>query len=140
MTKSRFINNDGTVYRARRLRRDSTPAEKGLWAVLRGRGLGGWKFRRQQRIGRYTVDFVCQAARLVVEVDGDSHAFSADADRDRTRFLEAEGYRMIRFANADVLHSGEGVWRMIEIALAEPSPSHPALPGGALPLPQGERE
>ena len=140
MTQSRFSNNDGTVERARRLRRDSTPAEKALWSVLRGRGLGGWKFRRQQRIGIYTVDFACQAARLIIEVDGDSHARTVKADRVRTRFLEAEGYRVIRFGNPDVLNNVEGVWRMIEVALTGPSPSHPAAPGGPLPLPQGERE
>ncbi len=109
-----------------------------MWTMVRGSAVAGCKFRRQQRIGPFFVDFVCQSARLILEIDGESHAQSADADQARTRFLEREGYRVVRFTNADVLTNPEGIYREVETALA-PSPSHPAAPGGPLPLPQGER-
>ena len=141
MTKSRFTIDDGTIDRARRLRRDATPAEKKLWSVLRRGGIVGFKFRRQQRIGPFVADFACQSARLVIEIDGDSHAHQIDYDARRTEFLAEEGYRVLRFTNSDVMDNLEGVCRAIELALVGgPSPSHPAAPDGPLPLPQGERD
>ncbi|SBV33702.1 conserved hypothetical protein [uncultured Sphingopyxis sp.] len=140
MSKSRFELRDGTVDRARRLRREATPAEKKLWSVLRAGNLGA-KFRRQQRLGPFIADFACQSARLVIEVDGDSHAAQIDYDARRTQFLAEEGYRVLRFTNHDVMDNLEGVCRAIALALAHnPSPSHRASPDGPLPLPQGERE
>jgi very-short-patch-repair endonuclease len=140
VSKSRFDIRDGTVDRSRRLRRDATPAEKSLWTALRNSTLGGFKFRRQQRLGPFVADFVCQSARLVIEVDGDSHAFQIDYDARRTEFLAKEGYRVLRFTNGDVMENLAGVCRVIESALAgRPSPSHAASPRGPLPLPQGER-
>ena len=141
MTKSRFASDDGTIDRARRLRRDATPAEKKFWSILRGSALGWHKFRRQQRLGPFVADFACQSARLVIEVDGDSHAAQIDYDARRTEFLAREGYRVLRFANGDVTDNLDGVCRVIEAALSgSPSPSHAAAPRGSLPLPQGERE
>jgi very-short-patch-repair endonuclease len=141
VTKSRFELRDGTVDRARRLRRDATPAEKKLWSALRGSNIGGFKFRRQQRLGPFVADFACQSARLVIEVDGDSHAAQIDYDARRTQFLAKEGYRVLRFTNSDVMNNLKGVCRAIELALVGgPSPSHAATPRGSLPLPQGERE
>jgi very-short-patch-repair endonuclease len=123
------------------LRREATPAEKKLWSVLRGSALGGLKFRRQQRLGPFVADFACQSARLVIEIDGDSHAHQIDYDARRTEFLIREGYRVLRFTNSDVMDNLEGVCRAIGLALVSgPSPSHRALPDGPLPLPQGERE
>lgn len=140
MTKSRITNDDGTVERARRLRRDATPAEKELWFALRRGGLNGYKFRRQQRLGPFIADFACQSARLVIEVDGDSHAAQIDYDARRTEFLAREGYRVLRFTNREVMNNLDGVCRVIEAALADsPSPSHAAAPRRPLPLPQGER-
>jgi very-short-patch-repair endonuclease len=140
VSKSRFTSDDGTIDRARRLRRDATPAEKKLWSALRAGNLGGHKFRRQQRIGQFIADFTCQSARLVIEVDGDSHALQIDYDARRTEFLAREGYRVLRFTNADVMGNLDGVCRAIELALAgRASPSHPAAPDGPLPLPRGER-
>ena len=89
---------------AGQLRRGATPAEKRLWKHLRARRLSRFKFRRQQPIGRFVVDFFCPAAKLIVEIDGDSHADDADRDVSRTRWLETRGYRVIRFVNADVHH------------------------------------
>jgi very-short-patch-repair endonuclease len=86
-------------------------------------------------------DFVCQAARLIIEIDGDTHATERREEYDarRTAFLEQEGYRVIRFSNADVMGNLDGVASAILGALA-PSPSHPAAPGGPLPLPQRGEE
>jgi len=140
VTRSRFEIRDGTIDRARGLRRDATPAEKKLWSILRGGRLDGHKFRRQQRLGPFIADFACQTARLVIEVDGDSHAQQIDYDARRTAFLAKEGYRVLRFTNRDVMDNLEGVGRAIALALAGgPSPSHAAAPRGPLPLPQGER-
>lgn len=140
MTRSRFEIRDGTIDRARALRRDATPAEKKLWSILRGGRLDGYKFRRQQRLGPFIADFACQTARLVIEIDGDSHAQQIDYDARRTAFLAKEGYRVLRFTNRDVMDNVEGVGRVIALALAGgPSPSHAAAPRGPLPLPQGER-
>jgi len=74
-----------------------------VWVRLRGRKLDGWKFRRQQPIGEYYVDFYCPAAKLVVEINGPSHADErASYDIRRQAWLEAEGYRVIRFPVRDV--------------------------------------
>ena len=138
MVNTRFTEGDGSINRARMLRREQTPAETKLWAVVRGSALGGHKVRRQQRLGRYVADFVCQARRLVIEVDGDTHADEAQVrhDRRRTAFMESEGYRVLRFSNVEVMGNIDGVASVILDALA-PSPSHAAH--GPLPLPHGER-
>ena len=88
--------------RARELRQPQTPAEQRLWSRLRNRQLGGIKFRRQHPIDRFIVDFYCAACRLVIEIDGDSHADQVEYDQARTEWLEARGYRVIRFTNRDV--------------------------------------
>ncbi len=106
-----------------------------MWGVLRGSQLGP-KFRRQQRIGPYFADFACQSVKLVVEIDGDTHAQAVGHDARRTAFLEREGYRVLRFSNLDVMTAIDGVATVILDAIG-PSPSHAAR--GPLPLPQGER-
>ena len=88
--------------RARELRHPQTPVELKLWPRLRGRRLGGFKFRRQVPIGRFIVDFYCPALRLVVEVDGDSHADQVEYDAARTAWLEEQGCHVIRYPNRDV--------------------------------------
>ena len=87
---------------ARRLRHDATPPEQIVWSILRGRRLGKLKFRRQEPIGPFIVDFCCREIRLVVEVDGESHADKAHADQRREEWLMREGYRIVRLTNADV--------------------------------------
>lgn len=103
---------------ARRLRRDMTPAEQRLWYAPRDRRFAGWKFRRQETIKPYVVDFICFPARLIIEVDGGQH--SEEADADRTRALEAQGYRIVRFWNNDVLGNLEGVLTRLAEVLAAP--------------------
>ena len=83
------------------LRQNPTEAESRLWSRLRGRRLNNHKFRRQVPIGPYIVDFLCVEQRLIVEADGSQH--SEDIDAPRTAFLEAQGYRVIRFWNQDIL-------------------------------------
>ena len=78
-------------------------------------------------------------ARLVIELDGESHAEAVAYDQKRTAFLEQEGFRVIRFLNADVMGNLDGVCAAILMVL-DPSPSHPTLSGGPRPLPRGERE
>src|SRR5215469_14280694 len=104
--------------RARRLRRDSTEAEKRLWYRLRARQIEGAKFVRQDPIGPYVVDFACRQRRLIVELDGGQHATDTrDAVRDQ--WLSERGYRVLRFWNNDVLSNTEGVLETIAAALSD---------------------
>ena len=111
--------------RARHLRNNPTDAEAALWRVLSARKVGGVRFNRQVRIkpSPYICDLVARTPRLIIEVDGGQHAESSQ-DAVRTRFLEARGYKVIRFWNNDVLGNLEGVVAEIERVLAAlPSPS-----------------
>ncbi len=101
-------SHDSTVTSpfARQLRLNPTDAEIQLWSRLRRRQLDGFRFRRQHPLGPYVVDFFCPAAKLIIEVDGGQHA---DDSETRTIWLEARGYRVIRFWNNDVLANTEGV-------------------------------
>ena len=100
--------NERRVHRARSLRRVLTPAESTLWRRIRNRQLGGYKFVRQESIGRYYVDFACRDRHIIAEVDGGQHAESA-ADRQRDTDLDALGYRVIRIWNNDVIENIDGV-------------------------------
>jgi len=113
---------------ARRLRKHPTDAERLLWRHLRLRQLGGYKFRRQQPLGPYIVDFVCLEQRLIVEVDGGQHAEQTEDDAQRTAWLEAEGFRVLRFWNTEVLQDTKTVQEVIRAALDDgpPPPSSPA--------------
>jgi len=94
----------------RRLRRQSTNAEMVLWFALRDRRLAGFKFVRQEATGSYIVDFVCRDRKLIVEVDGGQHAESA-RDLKSDAELAAEGYRVLRFWNSDVLKNNTNLHR-----------------------------
>src|SRR4051812_28572576 len=87
---------------ARHMRREPTEAEKRMWRILRDRRFGRFKFRRQQPLGRYILDFVCLEQKLIVEVDGSQHADSA-YDETRDTWLHARGFTVLRFWNNDVL-------------------------------------
>ena len=89
---------------ARDLRKRSTDAERLLWRHLRARQLEGSRFRRQQPIGEYIVDFVCLEKQIVVEVDGGQHAEEKDKDGIRDAWLQAQGFRVLRFWNNEVLN------------------------------------
>jgi very-short-patch-repair endonuclease len=102
--------------RARNLRRDMTDAERLLWYFLRARRFAGCKFRRQHPIGPYTADFACVEHRLIVEADGGQHAEAA-SDARRTRWLESDGWRVVRFWNSDIMRKTEDVLEEIRRAL-----------------------
>jgi very-short-patch-repair endonuclease len=118
--------------RARAMRRESSPVEDKLWSRLRNKQLNGIKFAHQVVIGPYVADFVARSFKLIVELDGDSHGNREDYDAKRTASLGQRGYRVIRFANSDVVGNLDGVLETIMLELGSaPLPD---------PLPRGERE
>jgi len=117
---------------ARNLRRLQTDAERKLWLLLRDRRLAGFKFRRQHPIGPFIADFCCTEVRIIVELDGGQHAISRAGDAARSRYLEGQGYRVLRFWNNEVSGNISGVLERIAEALRrdEQRPSPCPLPGG----------
>jgi very-short-patch-repair endonuclease len=114
-------------HRARELRRNLTDAEKALWRHLRLRQLGGFKFRRQQVIGKYIVDFICLEKRLILEVDGGQHLEQMTYDSKREDWLKSQGFRILRFWDNAVLEETQAVMEAINEALVVPPPqSSPA--------------
>jgi very-short-patch-repair endonuclease len=107
---------------ARSLRRQMTDAEAKPWRALRNRTFAGCKFRRQVPIGPYVVDFISHERRLVIELDGGQHGDQLAYDAARTRRIERDGYRVLRFWNNDVLRNIEGVLQVIASALDTPHP------------------
>ncbi|MBX9729069.1 MAG: endonuclease domain-containing protein [Sphingopyxis sp.] len=93
------------------MRNEPTEPEKRLWRHLSNGNLAGFKFRRQTVIGRYICDFSCPSNELIMEVDGDTHDPATDALRDAV--LSRQGYTVLRFTNADVMHNMEGVLETI---------------------------
>ena len=108
--------------RARSLRREQTDAERALWRELRSRRLEGFKFKRQVSLGSYIADFMCFECGLIVELDGSQHLEQVDYDERRTRWLAAQGYRVLRFWNIDVLLSIEDVSAQIREVARERKP------------------
>ena len=102
-----------TRIRAQALRKNPTDAEKKLWAYLRLRQLGGYKFRRQHPIGPYIVDFLCIERKLIIEVDGGQHDDNKLYDSKRDKWLENKGFRVLRFWNNEVLTYIETVLAVI---------------------------
>jgi very-short-patch-repair endonuclease len=96
-----------------------TDAERAMWRLLRGVAPEA-RWRRQVPLRHFIVDFASHRARVVVEVDGGQHSVQADANR--TAMIEAEGYRVVRFWNHEVLGNAEGCARVLVTALAERSP------------------
>ena len=124
---------------AREMRKDMTEPERRLWFQLRAKRFAAIKFRRQKVIQdehhRYIVDFAANEPKLVIELDGDSHAGNEAYDARRTEFLETLGYRMLRFFNADVMSNMEGVLTRIALVI-EALDVRPPLPTLS---PEGER-
>ncbi len=120
--------------RARWLRANQTDAERHLWKRLRELKADGAHFRRQAPIGRFVTDFACHSRRLVIELDGGQHA-DAEAvanDRNRTRWLNEQGYRVLRFWNNEVLGNTDGVMMVVCEALG-------IVPGHPTPAPAPSR-
>ncbi len=122
------------------LRKNQTDAEQILWKHLRGRRFLGWKIRRQHTLQGYIVDFVCLERKIIIELDGGQHAKRKTYDAIRTRILERDGYKVIRFWNNDVMHHLDDVLLSI---LNTPHPAYgrciPLKPWRRGTLPQGER-
>lgn len=107
---------------AKRMRAEQTDAERRLWSILRGKRLAGWKFKRQEQIGNFIVDFVCFRARLIVEADGSQDSENA-GDARRDAWLASQGFRILRFWNNDILIESDGVATAILAALETPLPN-----------------
>ena len=99
--------------KAKALRNNMTQAEKKLWTDLRRRRLLGCKFRRQQPLGPYIVDFVCLSEQLIVALDGGQHARDLTYDKRRDRWLIEQGFTVLRFWNSDVFENIAGVLQRI---------------------------
>ncbi len=127
-----------TLSRAHSLRRDATDAECRLWSMLRGRQIGNAKFRRQQPIGPFIVDFVCLEHRLIIEADGSQHGESPH-DSVHDAYLRHQGIAVLRFWNYDILTNDEGVADMILAEMARIEGGQSLLPLSPTPLPRGER-
>lgn len=110
---------------ARRLRRNQTDAERKLWAALRGKTLGGYRFRRQHPMGPYVVDFVCLERRLIIELDGEQHAFDQARDKKRDEWLQSRGYNVVRFWNNEIYNNLPGVLDVLLEHLQTPQTSPP---------------
>ncbi len=109
-----------TIRRARRLRKTPTRAEEFFWTLVRDRALEGLRFRRQVPIGQYVVDFACLSARLIIEADGGVHALRTFDDAKRDAWLTSQGFRVLRFLNADILDRPNHVLSEIRDVVGKP--------------------
>ena len=110
-------SNPKTMRQSVKLRKELTPAEKKLWAYLRGDKLNGVNFRRQHAIGNFIPDFVSIKRRLIIELDGSQHLEQAEYDIERSKYFESLGYKVVRFWNNQVENDLNGVIRAIEFSL-----------------------
>jgi very-short-patch-repair endonuclease len=99
--------------RARSFRKNMTDAEKRMWYFLRNRRLNGYKFVREYGIGTYIADFVCREKKLIIEIDGGQHMEAAEYDKQRTEFMEKQGYKVLRVWNNEVFQNTKGVLETI---------------------------
>ena len=126
-SRGRRLRDKLTQVRARRLRNQSTDAERLLWRHLRRRQLSGFRFRRQVPVGGYVADFACMDAKLVIELDGGQHQEQATRDARRDARINVKGYRVVRFWNNQVFEETTAVLEVILRELLALRP-HPDLP------------
>ncbi len=117
----------GTVPRARQLRRDASEPERRLLRALR-ETYPHLKWRHQTPLGPFFADMLCFSEKLVIEVDGDTHAVAEGYDASREAFMASEGYRTVRVTNADVMTNLEGVLAQISFSLREKNGARAAQP------------
>ena len=117
--KMKFKNNNINI--AKYLRKNTTDTEKYLWKYLRGNQLEGFKFRRQHPLDKYIVDFVNLERKIIIELDGGQH-LENKKDKLRDRWLEEQGYEVLRFWDNEVLDNIQGVLEIIRLKLSSPSP------------------
>ena len=134
---SRFLNSTAQKSLRRELRRNATLDECLLWNALKARQVKGLKFRRQQSIGPYVVDFYCPLERLIVEADGSSHDTESASEKSllRANYLHQAGFRILRFQSWEIRNNLEGVLAEISNLLTAPprraKPATPPRGGGA---------
>jgi very-short-patch-repair endonuclease len=124
--------------KAKVLRKNFTNTERVLWKHLRAKQMGGYKFRRQEPIGSYIVDFVCHEKRIVIEVDGGQHSTERERDNERDKWLKGQGYKVLRFWNNEVLANIEGVLEVIRDCLNHPPLTPARQTAGGPPIKGGE--
>jgi very-short-patch-repair endonuclease len=112
---------------ARRMRHEPSPAEQIMWKLLRHHQLAGFRFRRQHPLPPYILDFYCSAARLVVEVDGETHFGQEQYDLDREAHLNDRGLRVMRFWNTQVFDESESVLEAVYAACLEGGRDNPRV-------------
>ena len=118
--KGRGQQSDKILKFAKELRTNATDAEQKLWSIVRGNKLNGLHFKRQQPIGQYIVDFVCFSQKVIIELDGGGHneETQINSDNERTKYLNSQGFKVIRVWNNDVLTNTEGTIEYILSSLA----------------------
>ena len=126
------MRNANSLKHAKAIRKDMPEPEMRLWLELRAARFRGIKFRRQKVVGSYIADFASNDPKLVIEIDGDTHAGRESYDAQRSQYLEEQGYRVIRFANTDVMTNMEGVLYWIGEVVDRLTPPPPT------PSPEGE--
>ncbi len=122
--------NEELLARAKQMRANPTPTETAMWSILRAKRFEHVKFARQVVIAPYIADFVARSRKLVVEIDGDTHALCEAKDARRTAWLEYQGYRVIRFTNYEVGSNLDGVATAIAASLADTAPLPTLSPEG----------
>ena len=126
------MRNANSLKHAQQMRKEMPEPEMRLWLELRAARFRGIKFRRQKVIGSYIADFESNDPKLVIEIDGDTHAERQSYDAQRTQYLEEQGYRVIRFSNSDAMTNMEGVLYRIGEVVDRLTPPPPT------PSPEGE--
>jgi len=121
------MNDFHKHFTAKALRKDFTDTERLLWKYLRAKQMEGCKFRRQEPIGSYIVEFVCQEKRIIIEVDGGQHSVEREKDNKRDTWLEGQGYKVLRFWNDEVLTNTKGILEVIRDYLNHPPPTPSVL-------------
>ena len=107
--------NPNNLKNAKEMRSNMTPAETKMWRFLRGKRFQCLKFKRQVLIGNYIVDFLCEDKKIIIEIDGGQHneELNIQSDKNRTRYLENNGYKVLRFWNDEVMKNINGVMEVI---------------------------
>ncbi len=107
---------DSLKQNARFLRKNMTPQERKLWQIIRNRQFYGLKFLRQYVLGKYIVDFICMEKKIIIELDGGQHNEDKNIiyDQDRTEYLKAKGFTVVRFWNNEIDNNIDGVYLELE--------------------------
>ena len=126
------MRDANSLKHAQNMRKSMPEPEARMWNELKATRCRGIKFRRQKVIGKFIADFAANEPKLVIELDGDTHAGSENYDVMRTRYLEEQGYAVVRFSNSDVMSNMEGVLHRLGEIIDRMTPPPPT------PSPKGE--